>query len=76
LKDACFAKTLTYKETFLGSCIMFYQALVLLLTNILTAVENKLKTYCATTFVRDDVHVNNMWILKNFKELIKNLQDS
>jgi hypothetical protein len=44
----------------------FTKALSLLLTNILTAVKEKLETYCATTFARSGV--NQMGILKNSKE--------
>jgi hypothetical protein len=41
--------------------------LSLFLTNILTAVKEKLQTYCATTYARSGV--NLMWILKNSREL-------
>jgi hypothetical protein len=43
-----------------------------LLTNILTVVKEKLQTYCATTYARSGV--NQMWILKNSKKLLENLQ--
>jgi hypothetical protein len=46
--------------------------LSLLLTNLLTAVKEKLQTYCATTYTRSGV--NQMWILKNSKELLANLK--
>jgi hypothetical protein len=46
--------------------------LSLLLTNILTAVKEKLQTYCITTYARSGV--NQMWILKKFKELLANLK--
>jgi hypothetical protein len=46
--------------------------LSLLLTKILTAVKEKLQTYCATTNARNIV--NQMWILKNSKELLANLK--
>jgi hypothetical protein len=35
----------------------------------LTAVKEKLQTYCATTYARSGV--NQMWILKNSKELLR-----
>jgi hypothetical protein len=43
----------------------------MLLTKILTAVKEKLQTCCATTYSRSGV--NQMWILKNSKELLANL---
>jgi hypothetical protein len=50
---------------------VLHQAFNLLLTNILKAVEEKIQTYCATTYARGGV--NQMWILKNSKELLANL---
>jgi hypothetical protein len=44
----------------------------LLLANILTAVIEKLQTYCATTYARSGL--NQMWILKYSKELLANLK--
>jgi hypothetical protein len=35
-------------------------------------VKEKLQTYCATTYARSGV--NQMWILKNSKELLANLK--
>jgi hypothetical protein len=46
--------------------------LSLLLTKILTAVKEKLQTYSPTTYARSGV--NQMWILKNSKELLANLK--
>jgi hypothetical protein len=46
--------------------------LSLLLTNILTAVKEKFQTNCATTYARSGV--NQMWILKNSKEILANLK--
>jgi hypothetical protein len=34
-------------------------------------MKEKLETYCATTYARSGV--NQMWILKNSKELLANL---
>jgi hypothetical protein len=36
-------------------------------------VKEKLQTYCATTYARSGV--NQMWILKNSKELVANLKE-
>jgi hypothetical protein len=47
-------------------------SLSLLLTNILTAVKEKLQTYCAITYARSGV--NQMWIPKNSNELLANLK--
>ena len=46
--------------------------LSILLTQLLTAVKEGLKKYCDTTYSRNGV--NQMWILKNSKELIENLK--
>ena len=46
--------------------------LSILLTKILTAVKERLHMYCATVYARSGV--NQMWILKNSKELLENLK--
>ena len=62
-----------YKHRYIaGSSRCSTKPLSLLLTNILTAVKEKLQTYCATTYARSGV--NQMWILKNSKELLANLK--
>ena len=43
-----------------------------ILTRILTAVKEGLQKYCDTAYARSGV--NQMWILKNFKELLDNLK--
>ena len=43
-----------------------------ILTWILTAVKEGLQKYCDTAYARSDV--NQMWILKNSKELLENLK--
>ena len=43
-----------------------------ILTRILTAVEEGLQKYCDTAYARSGV--NQMWILKNSKELLENLK--
>jgi hypothetical protein len=48
------------------------QNLSILLTKILTAVKERLHMYCATVYARSGV--NQMWILKNSKELLENLK--
>jgi hypothetical protein len=55
-----------------GSSKFSSKPLSLLLTNILTTVKEKLQTYCATTYATSGV--NQMWMLKNSKELLENLK--
>jgi hypothetical protein len=55
-----------------GSSKCSTKLLSLHLTKILTAVKEKRQKYCATTYARGGA--NQMWILKNFKELIANLK--
>ena len=43
-----------------------------ILTRILTAVKEDLQKYCDTAYARSGV--NQMWILKNSKELLENLK--
>ena len=43
-----------------------------ILTRILTAVKEGLQKYCDTAYARSGV--NQMWILKNSKELLENLK--
>ena len=43
-----------------------------ILTRILTAVKEGLQMYCDTAYSRSGV--NQMWILKNSKELLENLK--
>ena len=47
-------------------------ALSQILTRILTAVKEGLQKYCDTSYARSGV--NQMWILKNSKELLENLK--
>jgi hypothetical protein len=62
-----------YKHRYIaGSSKCSTKPLFLLLTNILAAVKEKLQMYCATTYARSGV--NQMWILKNSKELVANLK--
>lgn len=44
----------------------------LLLTKILTAVKEKLQENCATEYLKSGV--NQMWFLKNSKELLENFK--
>jgi hypothetical protein len=61
-----------YRQRYIaGSSKCSTKPLSLLLTKILTAVKEKLQTYCATTYAKNGV--NQMWILKNSKELLANL---
>jgi hypothetical protein len=62
-----------YKHRYIaGSSKCSTKLLSLLLTDILTASKEKLQTYCATTYARSGV--NQMWILKNSKELQANIR--
>ena len=62
-----------YKQRYIaGSSKCSTKPLSLILTKILTAVKEKLQMYCATTYARSGV--NQMWILKNSKELLENLK--
>jgi hypothetical protein len=62
-----------YKHRYIaGSNKCSTKSLSLLSTSILTAVKEKLQTYCATTYTRSCV--NQMWILKNSKDLLANLK--
>jgi hypothetical protein len=62
-----------YKHRYIaGSNKCSTKPLSLLLTNILTAEKEKLQTYCATIYARSGI--NQMWILKNSKELLANLK--
>jgi hypothetical protein len=61
-----------YKHRYISGSSKCTKPLSLLFTNVLTAVKEKLQTYCATTYDRSGV--NQMWILKNSKELLANLK--
>ena len=61
-----------YKQRYIaGSSRCSTKPLSVLLTKILTTVKEGLQSYCATAFSRSGV--NQMWILKNSKELVENL---
>jgi hypothetical protein len=51
---------------------MFYKTSVNTPYKILTAVKERLQMYCATVYARSGV--NQMWILKNSKELLESLK--
>ena len=62
-----------YKQRFIaGSKKCSTKLLSVLLTKILTAVKERLQMYCATVYARSGV--NQMWILKNSKELLESLK--
>ena len=62
-----------YKQRYIaGSSKCSTKPLSLLLTKLLTAVTESLQRYCSTTYSRSGV--NQMWILKNSKELLDNLK--
>ena len=55
-----------------GSAKCSTKLLSQILTRILTAVKEGLQKYCDTAYARSGV--NQMWILKNSKELLENLK--
>ena len=62
-----------YKQRYIaGSSKCSTKPLSLLLTKLLTAIKESLQRYCSTTYSRSGV--NQMWILKNSKELLDNLK--
>ena len=62
-----------YKQRYIvGSAKCSTKPLSQILTRILTAVKEGLQKYCDTAYARSGV--NQMWILKNSKELLDNLK--
>ena len=62
-----------YKHRFIaGSSKFSTKPLSILLTKLLTYIKQGLQKYCETTYSRSGV--NEMWILKNSKELLEHLQ--
>ena len=62
-----------YKQRYIaGSAKCSTKPLSLILTRILTALKEGLQKYCDTAYARSGV--NQMWILKNSKELLENLK--
>ena len=62
-----------YKQRYIaGSAKCSTKPLSQILTRILTAVKEGLQKYCDTAYARNGV--NQMWILKNSKELLENLK--
>jgi hypothetical protein len=62
-----------YKQRYItGSSKCSAKPLSLLLIKTLTEVKETVQAYCATTYAR--IGVNQMWILKNLKELLANLK--
>ncbi|MCU7801424.1 MAG: hypothetical protein KZQ70_15165, partial [gamma proteobacterium symbiont of Lucinoma myriamae] len=62
-----------YKQRYIaGSAKCSTKPLSIVLTKILTAVKEGLQKYCSTAYSRSGV--NQMWILKNSKELLENLK--
>ena len=60
-----------YKHRFIaGSAKCSTKPLSKLLTTILTTVKDGLKNYCDKIYSRSGI--NQMWILKNSKELLEN----
>jgi hypothetical protein len=65
-------KTL-YKQRFIdGSKNNYTKLLSVLLTKIITAVKERLQMCCVTVYARSGV--NQMWILKNPKQLLESLK--
>ena len=64
-----------YKQRFIaGSSRCSTKPLSILLTKLLSTVKDGLQKYCSTAYSRNGV--NQMWILKNSKDLINNLHSS
>ena len=64
-----------YKHRFInGSAKCFTKPLPKLLTTILTTVKDGLKKYCDKIYSRSGI--NQMWILKNSKELLYNFNSN
>ena len=62
-----------YKHRFIaGSSKCSTKPLSILLTKLLTCIKQGLQKYCETAYLRSGV--NQMWILKNSKELLEHLQ--
>ena len=62
-----------YKHRFIaGSSKCSTKPLSILLTKLLTHIKQSLQKYCETSYSRSGV--NQMWILKNSKELLEHLQ--
>ena len=62
-----------YKQRYIaGSAKCSTKPFSQILTRILTAVKEGLQKYCDTAYARSGV--NQMWILKNSKELLENLK--
>ena len=59
-----------YKQRYIaGSAKCSTKPLSQILSRILTAVKEDIRKYCDIAYARSDV--NQMWILKNFKELLE-----
>ena len=61
-----------YKQRFIAGSSCSTKPLSKILTSILTAVKEGLKKYCDVIYSHSGI--NQMWILKNSKELLDNLQ--
>ena len=61
-----------YKQRYIAGLDKFStKPLSQILTQILTAVKEGFQKYCDTAYARSGV--NQIWILKNYKELLENL---
>ena len=72
MESSKFAKALFFRYAIAGSAKCSTKPLSQVLTRILTAVKEGLQKYCDTAYARSGV--NQMWILKNSKELLENLK--
>ena len=62
-----------YRQRYiLGSAKRSTKPLSQILTRILTAIQEGLQWYCDTVYAKSDD--NQMWVLKNSKELLENLK--
>ena len=64
-----------YKQRFIaGSSKCSTKSVSILLTKVLSEIKSGLQKYCSTVYSRSGI--NQMWILKNSKELLENLKST
>ncbi|KAK3086825.1 hypothetical protein FSP39_024074 [Pinctada imbricata] len=64
-----------YKQRFIaGSSKCSTKSVSILLTKVLSEIKSGLQKYCSTVYSRSGI--NQMWILKNSKELLEHLKSS
>ena len=64
-----------YKQRFIaGSSKCSTKSVSILLTKVLSEIKSGLQKYCSTVYSRSGI--NQMWILKNSKELLEHLKST